>query len=125
LLFAYGGWLRRTRQVGRSKETLRQARDLFDAAGALPWGERARHELRVAGEDSAVRVPTALDLLTPQELHVAQLAAGGLSNREIGQRLYLSPRTVSSHLCRIFPKLGVTSRSGLSAMMAATAAPAR
>ena len=121
LLLAYGRWLRRTRQAVRSKEALRQARDLFEAAGALPWGERARSELRVIGEESAVRTLTALDLLTPQELHIAQLAAGGLSNREIGQRLYLSPRTVTSHLYRIFPKLGVSSRSGLSAMMVTTA----
>jgi DNA-binding CsgD family transcriptional regulator len=123
LLLAHGSWLRRTRHTVRSKETLRAARDLFEAAGALAWGERARLELRAAGEDSAVRAPTALDLLTPQELHIAQLAAGGLSNREIGQRLYLSPRTVGSHLYRIFPKLGVTSRSGLSAMVAQVSAP--
>jgi DNA-binding NarL/FixJ family response regulator len=57
--------------------------------------------------------PTALSALSPQELQIAQLVAQGLSNREIGQRLYLSPRTIGSHLYRIFPKLGITSRTEL------------
>jgi DNA-binding CsgD family transcriptional regulator len=59
------------------------------------------------------RVPEAWAQLTPQELQIAQLAAQGLSNREIGERLYLSHRTVGSHLYRLFPKLGVTSRTQL------------
>jgi DNA-binding NarL/FixJ family response regulator len=60
------------------------------------------------------RTPDAMDELTPPELQIAQTAAGGLSNREIGQRPYLSHRTVDSHLYRLFPKLGVTSRAELS-----------
>ncbi len=80
--------------------------------------ERARRdELRAAGEASPRRTLDARDQLTAHELHIAQLAAEGLSNREIGQRLYLSHRTVSSHLYRIFPKLGVTSRAGLGAVI--------
>jgi DNA-binding NarL/FixJ family response regulator len=90
---------------------------MFDALGAIPWGERARRELRAAGEASRHRAPDARDQLTPHELQIAQLAAGGLTNREIGQRLYLSHRTVSSHLHRIFPKLGVASRSELRVMV--------
>jgi DNA-binding NarL/FixJ family response regulator len=93
---------------------LRTARDTFDALGCAPWGEQARRELRASGERSRRRVPEARDQLTAQELQIAQLAAEGLSNREIGQRLYLSHRTISTHLYRVFPKLGITSRAELS-----------
>ncbi|SCF84831.1 response regulator transcription factor [Streptomyces sp. Ncost-T10-10d] len=68
---------------------------------------------RSAGEGSKRQSLTDWDLLTPQELQIAQLAAEGLSNKEIGQQLYLSPRTIGAHLHRIFPKLGTTSRSRL------------
>jgi DNA-binding NarL/FixJ family response regulator len=71
----------------------------------------ARQELRASGETSRPRTPDARDQLTPQELQIAQLVSEGLSNREIGDRLYLSHRTVGSHLYRMFPKLGVTSRA--------------
>ena len=110
---AYGGWLRRQRRAAESRGHLRAARETFDALGTIPWSERARQELRASGETSRHRTPDARDELTPQELQIAQMAAGGLTNREIGQRLYLSHRTVSSHLHRVFPKLGVTSRSAL------------
>ncbi len=70
------------------------------------------------GERSRRHVPEARDQLTAQELQIAQLAAEGLSNREIGQRLYLSHRTISTHLYRVFPKLGITSRAELSAVLA-------
>ncbi|WP_045739959.1 ATP-binding protein [Actinoplanes rectilineatus] len=113
----YGERLRRTRRRAESRLMLRTARDTFDALGTVPWGERARQELRAAGESSGVRSPAALDRLTPQELQIAQLAAVGLTNREIGQRLYVSHRTVSTHLHRIFPKLGVVSRAGLQAAL--------
>ena len=62
-------------------------------------------------------MPEARDQLTAQELQIAQLAAGGLSNREIGQRLFLSHRTVSTHLYRVFPKLGIASRAELNAAL--------
>ena len=75
--------------------------------------EHARRELRASGETSRSRTPDARDQLTPQELQIAQLAAEGLSNREIGQKLYISHRTVGYHLHRIFPKLGITSRTQL------------
>jgi DNA-binding CsgD family transcriptional regulator len=118
LQLAYGSWLRRQRRTWESRRPLRSARDIFDDLGALPWGERAREELRAAGETSGQRVPYARDQLTPAEVRIAQLAADGLTNREIGERLYLSPRTVSTHLYRIFPKLGVTSRSQLHLALA-------
>jgi DNA-binding CsgD family transcriptional regulator len=113
LQLEFGAWLRRQRRVTESRDYLRAARDTFDAIGALPWGEQARQELRAAGEASPGRTPNLLDQLTPQDLQIAQLAAEGLSNREIGEQLYLSHRTVGSHLYRIFPKLGVSSRAEL------------
>jgi DNA-binding NarL/FixJ family response regulator len=79
--------------------------------------ERARRLLRATGADSRPRVPEAGDRLTAQELQIVQLAATGLSNREIGQMLYLSHRTISSHLYRAFPKLGITSRAELPAVL--------
>jgi DNA-binding CsgD family transcriptional regulator len=114
LLLALGQWLRRQRRIADSRAPLRAARDTFDALGVGPWGERARQELRASGESSRRRTPDTRDELTPQELQIAQMAAGALSNREIGQRLYLSHRTVESHLYRVYPKLGVTSRAQLS-----------
>jgi DNA-binding CsgD family transcriptional regulator len=122
---AYGQWLRRQRRVAESRGVLRAARDTFDALGCAPWGEQARRELRASGERSRRRVPQARDQLTAQELQIAQLAADGLSNREIGQQLFLSHRTVSTHLYRVFPKLGITSRAELNAALAPAAAAAR
>ncbi|WP_034384183.1 ATP-binding protein [Herbidospora cretacea] len=113
LTFAYGVWLRRRRRIQEARVPLRTARDAFDALGLLAWGEKARQELRAAGEVSELRVSSGVDRLTPQELHIARLAAGGLSNREIGQQLYLSHRTVSTHLYRLFRKLGITARGQL------------
>jgi DNA-binding CsgD family transcriptional regulator len=113
LLLAYGEWLRRQRRIAESRQPLRAALQTFDAVGAVPWGERARQELRASGEASRKRTAEAWDQLSPQELQIAQMAAQGLSNRDIGERLFLSHRTVGSHLYRIFPKLGITSRSEL------------
>jgi len=110
---AYGIWLRRQRRVAESRAPLRAARDAFLAIGATPLAERARRELRASGENSPRRLPRASDRLTPQELQIAQMAAGGMSNREIGQSLFLSHRTVGFHLYRLFPKLGITSRNQL------------
>jgi DNA-binding CsgD family transcriptional regulator len=113
LQLGYGAWLRRHRRVTESRAPLRAARQTFDALGCVPWGERARQELRASGEQSRKRLPAARDQLSTQELQIAQMAATGMTNREIGQQLYLSPRTVGSHLYRLFPKLGVTSRNQL------------
>ncbi|MDP9250982.1 MAG: LuxR C-terminal-related transcriptional regulator, partial [Chloroflexota bacterium] len=113
LLLAYGEWLRRHRRVAESRAPLRAARDAMDHLGAAAWAERARQELRAAGESSSQRERTAVDALTPQELQIVQMAAEGMSNRDIGERLYLSHRTVGSHLYHAYPKLGVTSRAQL------------
>jgi DNA-binding CsgD family transcriptional regulator len=113
VLLAQGTWLRRRRRAADSRAPLRTARDVFDALGAVPWAERARQELRASGERLQRREPDTRDRLTPQELQIAQLAADGLSNPEIAERLFLSARTVESHLYRAFPKLGITARSEL------------
>jgi DNA-binding CsgD family transcriptional regulator len=117
LLLEYGTWLRRRRRVADSRVPLRDARDACDALGLAPWAERARQELRATGEASTEPLAQAWATLSPQEFQIAQLAAAGLSNREIGQRLYLSHRTVGSHLYRMFPKLGITSRAQLGAVL--------
>jgi DNA-binding CsgD family transcriptional regulator len=114
---AYGEWLHQQRRNVAARMPLRAARETFDALGVNPWSERVRQLLRATGEASRPRTPEARDRLSPQELHIAQLAAEGLTNREIGQKLYLSPRTVSSHLYRAYPKLGITSRIQLGAAL--------
>ncbi|WP_413812492.1 helix-turn-helix transcriptional regulator [Streptomyces sp. OE57] len=113
LPLAYGTWLRRRRRVMESRAPLRIARGFLRLAGARPWHERACQELRAAGEGGTQSMPTDWDLLSPQDLQIAQMAATGLSNREIGQQLYLSHRTVGAHLYRIYPKLGISSRRQL------------
>jgi DNA-binding CsgD family transcriptional regulator len=117
VLLSYGAWLRRQRRVADARAPLRAARQAFDALGAIAWGERARQELRASGEVSERRTPEAREQLSPQELQIASMAAQGLSNREIGQKLYLSHRTVASHLYRVFPKLGITSRAHLGRVL--------
>ena len=109
--------------MSASPAPLRAARGTFDALGARAWAERADQELRATGEGGWQPTTSPSELLSPQEAQIAQLAAGGLSNREIAQRLYLSHRAISSHLYRIFPKLGITSRAQLGAVLARGAGP--
>ncbi|MFD0327235.1 response regulator transcription factor [Streptacidiphilus monticola] len=113
----HGRRLRRLRQVQASREPLRAARDAFDFLGAHPWAESARRELRAAGETSGRPETSVRELLSAQELQIATLAAQGLTNRQIGERLFLSHRTVGAHLYRIFPKLGVAARAQLGAAL--------
>lgn len=110
---AYGEWLRGERQGDEAKPMLWAALNTFEALGAPRWAERARTALRTVGERAPVPATGPARLLTPQELQVATLAARGLSNKEIGALLFLSPRTVGYHLYRMFPKLGITSRAEL------------
>jgi DNA-binding NarL/FixJ family response regulator len=109
---AFAEKLRRDKELLRARTHLLAARTGFAAMGAEPWLARTTAELRAAGDRTAVteQPPAAL---TAQEREIAGLAATGLTNKEIAQRLYLSHRTVGAHLYRIFPKLGVTSRAGL------------
>ncbi|MGW3352483.1 AAA family ATPase [Nonomuraea rubra] len=109
---ALGELQRRRLQPGEARPELRRAADLFASIGATAWQQRAEQELRASGVAVAQR-PNAAHGLTAQQLEVARLAASGLSNKEIGERLFLSSRTVSAHLYRIFPKLGITSRAAL------------
>lgn len=110
----HGEWLRRDRRPTAAREQLRTAVGLFDTLGATTLADRARCELRAAGGSAGqARTLVAAGRLTPQELQVAQLAATGLSNRDIGQQLFLSPRTVGYHLYKLFPKLGITQREQL------------
>jgi DNA-binding CsgD family transcriptional regulator len=111
--FSFGRWLRRQRRTAESRAPLRESITLFDALGATVWSRRARQELRATGETIGPRALDLRDRLTAQELQIAQLAADGLSNREIGERLFLSPRTIGGHLYRTFPKLEITARAQL------------
>ncbi|WP_049821361.1 helix-turn-helix transcriptional regulator [Kineococcus radiotolerans] len=112
----YGQWLRRTRRVLEARRHLGDALRQFEATGgsSSSLAVRATAELRAAGSAPSQRVeaPTTW-MLTAQELQIAQLAAEGLTNKEIADRLYLSHRTVSSHLYRVFPKLGIAHRHQL------------
>jgi ATP/maltotriose-dependent transcriptional regulator MalT len=109
----YGQWLRRRRLSRQARVPLRLASDLFDSLGAGQWADRVRGELLACGAP-AQRIRAAQRVgLTAQELQVARLAATGLSNREIAAQLFLSPRTVGYHLHKIFPKLGISTRSQL------------
>ena len=110
---AHGSWLRRHRRVAESRRPLVSAQAVFDALRAGAWSARAMQELAATGRRARQHQPDAWSKLSAQELQVVQLAAQGLTNREIGERLYLSHRTVGSHLYRAFPKLGVRSRSQL------------
>ncbi|MFJ3307163.1 LuxR C-terminal-related transcriptional regulator [Streptomyces sp. NPDC086549] len=115
----HGRWLRRQRRNVDARNPLRLARDEFDRVGAHPWAEMAREQLRAAGESSGRRHAHTSEQLSAQELQIAVLASQGLSNREIGQRLFISHRTVGAHLYRIYPRLGITSRGKLAAALAA------
>ncbi|WP_460966234.1 helix-turn-helix transcriptional regulator [Pedococcus soli] len=118
LQFAQGSWLRRQRRVVESREPLREARGTFATLGADVWAARADAELRATGEQGWRPLSRPREHLSVQERRIAELAAQGLSNRDIGERLFLSHRTVSSHLYRIFPKLGITSRGQLTRALA-------
>ncbi|MBT2227672.1 LuxR C-terminal-related transcriptional regulator [Nonomuraea sp. NEAU-A123] len=112
----YGEWLRRAHRRSDARRRLRTAFEAFDALGAAPWARRAHGELEAAGAAAVSRGGGLLDRLTPQERQVVRLAAAGLSNRQIGARLFLSPRTVGHHLYKAFPKLGVASRAQLTGL---------
>ncbi|MFF5078732.1 AAA family ATPase [Actinoplanes sp. NPDC000266] len=117
LELAFGRSMRLRRRAVESRSFLRSAQHTYEALGMAPWAENARSQLRAAGERVETPKSEAADLLTPQELHIAALAARGLTNREIAQRLYVSHRTIGAHLYHIYPKLGVTSRNELASAL--------
>ncbi|SNS25104.1 regulatory protein, luxR family [Geodermatophilus saharensis] len=110
---AYGEHLRRVRATGAARLHLAASLEAFTRLGARPWAARAEHELRATGVSRSPAGRAAPVELTPQEHEISLLAASGLTNKQIGAQLYLSPRTVSAHLYRVFPKLGISSRAAL------------
>jgi DNA-binding CsgD family transcriptional regulator len=112
---AYGVWLRRQRRLLEARAELERARSLFNSVGAQAWTSRATSEFRATRPVTAFPSEAWVTRygLTSREAEVAKLAAGGLSNQEIGWQLGLAPRTVASHLSRLFPKMGVNSRGEL------------
>ena len=118
----YAEWLRRRRRINDAKPVLTQALGTFRRLGARSWEQRAQAELRASGVTvpGAAAQADALGELTPQQRQIIRLASQGLTDREIGDRLFLSPRTVASHLYRSYPKLGVASRHQLRDVIALT-----
>ncbi|UXX96211.1 LuxR C-terminal-related transcriptional regulator [Streptomyces sp. AD2-2] len=119
ICLAYGERLRRAKAGGAARVHLDAALGTFERLGAAPWSARAADELRASGipvrqlEPAGSELLARHALLTPQERVAAQLAATGLTNKQIAARLFLSPRTVAAHLRSVFRKLNVTSRGGL------------
>ncbi len=113
----YGEWLRRQGRRVDARNQLRTAHDLLGTIGMEAFVERARHELLATGENVQSRVVGTREQLTAQEALVAQLASDGLTNPEIGARLFLSARTVEWHLSKVFAKIGVNSRRELKATL--------
>ncbi|MED7824944.1 helix-turn-helix transcriptional regulator [Streptomyces chiangmaiensis] len=120
---AYAERLRRAQCASQARHHLTDALGTFERLGAAPWAARARAELRASGTPAAHSAPGTTAQLTPQEREIATLAAAGLTNKQIGERLYLSPRTVSTHLYHLFPKLGISSRAALRDALADLRAP--
>jgi len=113
----YGEWLRRERRRTDAREQLRTAHDMLEAMGIGAFAERARRELAATGETARKRTAEASDQLTAQETQIARLARDGLSNPEIGARLFISARTVQYHLSKVFTKLAISSRSQLDRVL--------
>jgi DNA-binding CsgD family transcriptional regulator len=120
----YAEWLRRQRRINDAKPVLTEALGTFRRLPARSWAQRAEAELRACGVAVAgAPERDALGELTPQQRQIVRLASDGLTNRQIGDRLYLSPRTVSSHLYRSYPKLGVASRHQLRDVITRASTP--
>jgi DNA-binding CsgD family transcriptional regulator len=109
----YGEWLRRERRRLDAREQLRAAHEMFTGMGAEAFADRAARELLATGERARKRTVETREDLTPQEAQIARLARDGLSNPEIGARLFISPRTVEYHLHKVFSKLNISSRTQL------------
>ncbi|MFJ3672565.1 ATP-binding protein [Streptomyces sp. NPDC090106] len=110
---AQGEWLRRSRALSDSKAPLTAALKTFEQLDSSAWAERARKELRAAGRVLPHEADRHGEVLTPQEREIAELAATGLTNKQIAERLFISHRTVGAHLYQIYPKLGIASRIAL------------
>jgi DNA-binding CsgD family transcriptional regulator len=113
----YGEWLRRKERRVDARAQLRAAYEQFTAIGMQAFAERARRELLATGERVRKRAVESRDELTAQERQIAKLARDGLSNQEIGARLFLSQHTVAYHLRKVFSKLEITSRNQLAEVL--------
>jgi DNA-binding CsgD family transcriptional regulator len=109
----YGEWLRRQHRRVDARQQLRRGYEMLTAMGIDGFAERARRELMATGETVRKRTAETVSELTEQEAEIAQLAAAGQTNPEIGAKLFLSPRTVEWHLRKVFTKLGISSRKEL------------
>ncbi len=118
----YGEWLRRENRRADAREQLRAAHETLVEIGMDGFAERARNELSATGETVRRRGAATRDDLTAQERQIARLARDGLSNPEIGARLFLSPRTVEWHLRNVFNKLDIRSRRDLASVLPSTTA---
>lgn len=116
----YGEWLRRQRRRLDAREHLRIAHEMFAANGLDGFAERTARELRATGGIPAATAVHQAPELTAQETQIARMAADGLSNAEIGTRLFISPRTVEYHLRKVYGKLGISSRAGLAQVVSST-----
>jgi DNA-binding CsgD family transcriptional regulator len=115
----YGEWLRRQKRRRDARAQLEAARDIFVAAGANGFAERARVELLATGARARKRVDeTRLDL-TPQESQISRLVAAGATNSEIGERLFISANTVDYHLRKVYRKLDIKTRYELARVVSA------
>jgi DNA-binding NarL/FixJ family response regulator len=121
----YGEWLRRERRRVDAREQLRTAHEMFTAMGLEAFAGRAARELLATGERARKRTVETREDLTAQEAHVARLAREGLSNPEIGARLFISARTVEYHLHKVYSKLDIRSRTQLSLALPQEAEPTR
>ena len=114
----YGEWLRGERRRHEARDQLRAAHELCLRIGMDAFAERAADELLAAGETARKRSVETSDQLTEQEGQIARLARDGLSNPEIGARLFISPRTVQYHLHKVYAKLEINSRTELDRVLA-------
>ena len=119
----YGEWLRRERRRLDAREQLRTALEMFTSMGTDAFAARAERELLATGERVRKRTVETLDELTPQEAQIARLASEGLSNADIGARLFISQHTVAYHLRKVFSKLGITSRNQLDRVLPGRGVP--
>ena len=113
----YGEWLRRQNRRVDARQQLRTAHEMLTTMGIEAFAERARRELLATGETVRKRTVETRDELTAQEALIARLARDGLSNPEIGTRLFISPRTVKYHLRKVFIKLDISSRAQLDRVL--------
>jgi DNA-binding CsgD family transcriptional regulator len=119
----FGERLRRERRRADSRDWLRSAMETFEQLGAVPWADRARTELGASGEHARRGDAPASHELTPQELQIALVVAQGSTNKEAGAQLFLSPKTIETHLGRVYRKLNVRSRTELARLLATEEIP--